>query len=363
MKFNILCAFGGCSPEHEISILTALEMMKQEPSDFCYIPLYIDRKNRWYSGEALKEKDCYLQEEYQYLPEVELRNRKGQAYLYEKRFPFRRKAIDFVMPLFHGGNGEDGSFQGYLKVMDIPFSGPSLETCAMAHSKVRMKHLLQEAGIPVVPWFEISSDTPQEEALYEKSRRLGYPLIVKPASCGSSIGITVANDIYAFAEALKTAFRYDHQVLAERYFADVREFHAAVMGDCGNYTCSEIEEISRQDTIFSFQEKYEGDGKRKGELLEDEELAEEIRHWLKQCAEALNLSGMIRIDFLYSSEQLYVNEINVIPGSLAAYLWDAQMDCAMLVRNLVRIGLRREHQEAVLHKGGIVSLEALHHKK
>lgn len=364
MKYQVLCVFGGCSLEHEISILTALALFEHEFIHYELIPLYIDHQGRWYSGEVLKQRACYIQNEFRYLNEVELRRLKKGIYLYEKGFLRRKRKIDFVLPLLHGKNGEDGVFQGYLKMLNIPYGFSHVMTCALAHDKGIMKHMLQDGGVHVVPFFEVCSDDEMNEALYEKSRRLKYPLIVKPSGSGSSIGIEVVEDVYAFQKALAKAFQYDHHVVVERYFPSIREFHGAIIKDGNHYEISAIEEIIRNDEIFSFEEKYEQDHKNKFVQADIEaDLMEEIKATLKQCADIIRLQGMVRIDMLYANDQLYVNEINVIPGSLAMHLWKENMDIETLLSKMIRIGLKQYEQDKQLCNVHPVDFQLLHHKK
>lgn len=364
MKYQVLCAFGGCSLEHEISILTALALFEHSFEQYELIPLYIDTSNRFYSGEVLKQRACYLQKEYRYLNEVELKRRKKGIYLCEKGFLKRRRKIDFVLPLFHGKNGEDGVFQGYLKMLQIPFGFASLQTCALAHDKGIMKHILQDGGIAITPFFEVHRDDDIKNALYEKSRRLKYPLIIKPSGAGSSIGIHVVEDVYGLKEALKQGFLYDPHLVVEHYYPHVREFHGAILKDGKNYEISAIEEIKRHDKIFSFHEKYEQDHKNSFLHAEiDADLIDEIKQLLIQCADIIRLEGMVRIDMLYVEDQLYVNEINVIPGSLAMHLWRNVMDIETLLDKIIRIGLKQyeaDHQMKLQHT---VDFSLLHHKK
>lgn len=363
MKYQVLCVFGGCSLEHEISILTALSLFEESFEQYELIPLYIDYNHHWYSGEILKQRSCYLQKEYHYLNEVDLKKRKKGIYLCEKGFLRRKKRIDFVLPLFHGKNGEDGVFQGYLNMLQIPFASPSLLTCALAHDKGIMKHMLQDGGVAVVPYFEVHRHQLGNDELYAKCARLKYPLILKPSSAGSSIGIKVVEDIYSFQRALETCFQYDDIVVVERYFKDVREFHGAIIKDGNTYECSAIEEIQRHDPIFSFDEKYVKE--RKNNFVQkaiESELLLEIEDILKRCADIIRLEGMVRIDFLYVDDLLYVNEINVIPGSLAMHLWKEKMEPEVLLTKLIRIGLKQfESQQK--EKYNEVDFSLLHHKK
>lgn len=363
MKYQVLCMFGGCSLEHEISILTALSLFEETFTNYELIPLYIDHHQRWYSGEVLKQRDCYLQKDYRYLNEVELKKGKKGFYLCEKGFFKRRRKINFVLPLIHGKTGEDGTLQGYLQWLGIPFASASLQTCALAHNKAIMKHVLQDGGINVVPFFEVHRHDDMNEALYQKSRRLKYPLILKPSGSGSSIGIEVVEDIYDFQKALTNSFQYDDTIVVERYFDKVREFHGAIIKHGNSYEISSIEEIKRHDAIFSFSEKYVEE--RKNEWIDtniDADLMYEIEATLKRCADVIRLEGMVRIDLLYADEQLYVNEINVIPGSLAMHLWKPKMDVETLLSKLVMIGLRQHENQATVPFYE-VDFQLLHHKK
>lgn len=362
MKIQVLCIFGGCSLEHEISILSALSLFEEEFQHYDLIPLYIDKNHKWYSGELLKQRECYIQKEYQHLNEVCLKKRKNQLYLCEKGFLRRKKKIDMILPLIHGKYGEDGSIQGYFNMLQIPYVSPSLQTCALAHDKGIMKYILQEKGISVVPFFEIHKDDNIDEALYEKTKRLKYPLIIKPTGAGSSIGIQIVNNVYEFKEALTEVFQYDEHIIVEKYYANVKEYHGAIIKNGNKMKISQIEEIKRHDDIFSFDEKYIKD--RKNEWVQPHiasELYEQIHQLLMQCAYAIRLEGMVRIDFLYVEDTLYVNEINVIPGSLAKHLWKPQMNMDEFFHHLMKIAYQQYDKSFTPNIN--IDFQLLHHKK
>ncbi|MCH4285321.1 MULTISPECIES: D-alanine--D-alanine ligase family protein [Bacillota] len=338
MKTNIVVAFGGESVEHEISILSAMQVMAAlDKEKYEIIPLYIAKDGRMYSDEMLMDLNLYqdLDEIQATFSEVSLIRREDRNYVIPSHHHFFRKEIEFdmVFPVLHGTYGEDGSFQGYCKTLRIPFIGSDVCGAAIGQDKVIMKQLLQEEGIPITPWFHVSLYQKLDEAFFAKAKRLGYPLIIKPANLGSSVGIQIARDDTQLHKALIEAFQYDIQVVVEKLLTHVKEINCSVLGDEEHVRCSELEEVRKMDDILSYQDKYIQDGGSKGmasasrilPALMDDETRDEIQRYAALTFEILKARGVARIDFLIDedTQDIYVNEINTIPGSLSYYLWEA----------------------------------------
>lgn len=360
MKLNIAVAFGGKSVEHEISVLSAIQVMSAISDDYEIFPLYIAKDGRMFCEEELKSLDTFSNIEQftlQHQP-VTLVRRDANVYLVPARKHFfeKERRVDLVIPVLHGTNGEDGSFQGYLQTLGIPYTGCSVLAGAIGQDKVIMKQILQDSGLRVVPWFYWSRNEKMEEDFFKKAQRLGYPLVVKPANLGSSIGIKVVNNDSELHVAMMDAYEYDHKVLIEKKIEPLREINISLLGDEEHCICSMLEEVLKQDDILSFENKYIGKHANKGmintsrKLPADisEEQIEEIQRMAKEAFYALNASGVVRIDFLMQkdSEVVYINEINSIPGSLSYYLWKKdQMNFTTLIEELIQLAFKRKRNE------------------
>ena len=360
MKLNIAVAFGGKSVEHEISVLSAIQVMSAISDDYEIFPLYIAKDGRMFCEEELKSLDTFSNIEQftlQHQP-VTLVRRDANVYLVPARKHFfeKERRVDLVIPVLHGTNGEDGSFQGYLQTLGIPYTGCSVLAGAIGQDKVIMKQILQDSGLRVVPWFYWSRNEKMEEDFFKKAQRLGYPLVVKPANLGSSIGIKVVNNDSELHVAMRDAYEYDHKVRIEKKIEPLREINISLLGDEEHCICSMLEEVLKQDDILSFENKYIGKHANKGmintsrKLPADlsEEQIEEIQRMAKETFYALNASGVVRIDFLMQkdSEVVYINEINSIPGSLSYYLWKKdQMNFTTLIEELIQLAFKRKRNE------------------
>mgnify|MGYP002545867995 FL=1 len=360
MKLNIAVAFGGKSVEHEISVLSAIQVMSAISDDYEIFPLYIAKDGRMFCEEELKSLDTFSNIEQftlQHQP-VTLVRRDANVYLVPARKHFfeKERRVDLVIPVLHGTNGEDGSFQGYVQTLGIPYTGCSVLAGAIGQDKVIMKQILQDSGLRVVPWFYWSRKEKMEEDFFKKAQRLGYPLVVKPANLGSSIGIKVVNNDSELHVAMMDAYEYDHKVLIEKKIEPLREINISLLGDEEHCICSMLEEVLKQDDILSFENKYIGKHANKGmintsrKLPADisEEQIEEMQRMAKEAFYALNASGVVRIDFLMQkdSEVVYINEINSIPGSLSYYLWKKdQMNFTTLIEELIQLAFKRKRNE------------------
>ncbi|MFR8212382.1 MAG: D-alanine--D-alanine ligase, partial [Longicatena caecimuris] len=195
MKLSVAIAFGGVSVEHEISILSAMQAIAAFPDAYEIVPLYIAKDGRMYSDASFQKTEVFqdltkvTQENY----EVQLVREHQRVLMQWKKHHFWKtsRVIDFVLPILHGTNGEDGSFQGFLKTLHVPFAQCGVLSGALGQDKVAMKMILQDQGLPLVPWFYWWKQEPLAEAFFAKAQRLGYPMIIKPSNLGSSIGIAV----------------------------------------------------------------------------------------------------------------------------------------------------------------------------
>ncbi len=350
MKIKIALLFGGKSAEHDISIISAIQAKNNlNPDKYEVFPVYITKTNEMYCGpltgviEEYRDTDGLIKAS----SRVSLVRRGERVYLTKlspKLFEKRDiSEIDVLFPVVHGTNTEDGTLQGYCQMLDLPYVGCDVLSSALGMDKYLTKVVLKEAGIPVLDGVRASLVDYNENAFAVADRiesAVGYPAIIKPINCGSSIGISKAKDREALENALALAFNYSENIIAERAIEKLREINCSVIGDASYAKASECEEPVGSDEILSFSDKYTSGGKsQKGGAKTSEGMAslkrripapidadtrEYIRNMAVKAFRALGCSGVSRIDFMIDGEdgKVYFNEINTIPGSLSFYLWE-----------------------------------------
>jgi D-alanine-D-alanine ligase len=338
---TILVAFGGVSPEHEVSVLTAMQAMAALSDRHNVIPLYISKSGKWFTGSLLKELEQYKnlgKLEKQALPCTFTRNDMGKTVLMETRSGLfskpRLHSFDVVLPAFHGSDGENGAFQGVCELFSLPYAGSGVAGSAVGMDKYMAKQLCRAYGIPVVPdvcFYESEWVTDRNRFVGEIAK-LGYPVYVKPVSLGSSIGVSRAHDEKSVINAVENAFRYDHHILVEKGVQPLKEINCSVMGTPEDCQPSVLEQPVGSEEFLSFQDKYQrgdtGKGMASADRIIPAPLAEsktaEIQQLSTNVFKALQCSGLARLDFLVNSEtdEVFFNEINTIPGSFSFYLWD-----------------------------------------
>lgn len=348
MKISVGVLFGGNSVEHEVSVISASQAMHAlNKEKYDLVPIYITKDSRFYTGEALldikKYKDipALLNE----CEEVILKKGASCAELVKaKGGLFGSKTVakcDIFVPVVHGTNVEDGTLQGYLEMYGVPYAGCDVTASALGMDKYAMKCVLRDAGVNVLDavCFYSREYFKQSEAVVESiESKLAYPVIVKPVNLGSSVGIKVARDRDGLIEAIDEAATFSHKVLVERAIEKLREVNCSVLGDYEEAMASVLEEpVSSGGDILDFVDKYQGgrkgEGSTKGmsgssrkvpaEVTEDQEKA--IKEMCITTFKALNCNGVARIDVMIdeATDEIFVNEINTIPGSLSFYLWEA----------------------------------------
>lgn len=373
MKMKVGVAFGGQSVEHEISILSAMQVMHAlDKEKYEVIPMYFSKGKTLFYDESLKDlkryKDLlFLEKE---LTSYHLVRDQQHVYLEpDNRRLFRKRIeIDLVLPVMHGTNGEDGVLQGYLEMIGVPYCGCHVLGAAIGQDKVIMKEVLKSCHIPIVDWMYMTCYEDLNEDIMRKIESIGFPLILKPSNLGSSIGIQKVETMDALPNALQEAFRYDEKVVIEKVITNLKEINASVLGDLSHCEVSVLEEVMKQDDILSFHDKYEGNGKSKGmasatrkipaDLSSDQQ--DKIEQLAKATFKELHAKGIARIDFMIDmdTQAIYVNEINTIPGSLSFYLWDKKnVSFNELLNKLISLALddyRRQQQRITSYSTNIL---------
>ncbi|MCY4105743.1 MAG: D-alanine--D-alanine ligase [Chloroflexi bacterium] len=340
-RYRIGVFFGGRSVEHDVSIVTAQQVMHAlEEGGHTVLPIYIDRSGNFYQGATLREIANFETEDWRQQREVAavlLSPQPRQHGLIVEPLAGRFRAsrvqrMDVAFPALHGSHGEDGSLQGLLELADIPYVGCGVLASALANDKWMTKAVLREADLPVLDGFllerdEWLRDSPAIVAAVQE--RLKYPLIVKPARTGSSIGIGFAEDEASLRAATDIAIAFDHRVLLEERLTDCREINCAVLGDGQGLRASPLEQPLSYEEFLSYEEKYlrGGGGMKSAERIIPAPIGEALTEAIQEAARAtfaaLAGRGTARMDFLLKRDEsaFYLNEVNTMPGSLAFYLW------------------------------------------
>lgn len=341
MKKNIAVFFGGRSVEHDVSIITGLQIVDNADKEkYNAFPVYISRDGEWFCGEKLRDVNFYknFNPEDKGIQRVFLTPVPGKKEIqYIAKFGVKTYGtIDAAVLGMHGAHGEDGTLQGLLELADIPYSSPCVTGSAVGMDKIVMKCAFRGAGLPVLDavYFERHNFRKDAEDILNKvEESFPYPVFVKPANLGSSIGISKAKDRAGLQNALEVAFHYDRRVLVEKAVEDIMEVNSAVMGYGDDVTVSFLEQPVTWKDFLTFDEKYlRSDGASKGmtSLARkipapiSDEMTQKIIEMSKTVFTTLDLKGVVRIDYIIdqSRGQVYVNEVNTIPGSLAFYLFE-----------------------------------------
>ena len=346
MKVKVGVIFGGETVEHEVSVITAVQAMEHiNQEKYEIVPIYISKDRYWYTGKMLMDIDVYkdFNELKRYAKQVVLTKDKDGFCLMSTKGIFKRKIsyIDIAFPIVHGNNAEDGTLQGYLDSVGIPYVGSRVLGSALGQDKIVMKQIFKDQNLPIVnyTWFFDSEYADDCEKIFDRVRKIGYPVIVKPATLGSSVGITYVKNEHSLAKAIEEAIKYDIKVIVEKAVPNLMEVNCSVLGNHIHQEVSAIEEVTSDDDFLTYQDKYIGGskGKLKGTSSKgmasasriipakiSDDLRSKIENTSKEVFKALNLSGVCRIDYLIDKKtnKYYVNEPNTIPGSLSFYLWE-----------------------------------------
>ena len=374
MKLNIAVFFGGESVEHDVSIISAHQAIEAlDKNKYNVIPVYVSKERKLYVSDLLKDMSNYkdLKHLISQCTQVSITSEDNRVVIRPVKpslfGPKELGTIDVAIPVMHGTNGEDGTIQGFFEMLKVPYAGCDLYGAAIGQDKVLQKNVLSDNNLPITNWFWVygsEMDTHQNEIL-DKVHRLIYPVIIKPARTGSSVGISIAHNDEEYLACFDEARQYDEKIITEKVVKPMREINCSVVGDSYSCVASVLEEVSSvsQDELLSFSDKYLGGGKSsksqgsKGMAstarivpapLTDEQ-TRLVQQLAKETFRVLGTSGVCRIDFLMDADtkKVYVNEINTIPGSLAFYLWQAAgVSFSELMDKLVELALDRERRRS-----------------
>ena len=358
MSLKVAVIYGSRTCEHDVSIVSALQAMDNlDKNEYEIVPVYIARDGQWYTGRLLRNITFYSA----FKPElvthvapvmsedgkltlmpvtsIAPHGFKGMVKVLMSNMNLGEDTVekcDVVLPVMHGMNGEDGTLQGLLELFNVPYTSTGVLGSALGMDKIAMKQFFRGCGLPVVDgmWFARSEwNKNHEEVLNRVESSCPYPVYVKPANLGSSIGISRATDRQSLIKAIETAVEYDRRILVERGIEKQVEINCSALRIKGEVRASLCEMPASWEEFLTFDDKYlRGSKSGKGQGMESlarkvpapisDELTQRIQHMTTQVYNAMDCKGVVRIDYMLDGDELYINEINIIPGSLAFYLWE-----------------------------------------
>jgi len=371
VKTTVGLFMGGVSVEHEISVISAIQAFHAINKDkYDVLPIYITKEGIMYTGEKLTDTENFadMQALIDSCERVLLSREKDGVHvvsaskgMFKKGFDAR---IDVAFPVVHGTNCEDGTLAGVFESLSLPYVGCDILSSALGMDKYIMKKVLEANGLPVVPHIAFTAREFVEKRnilATEVEKKLGFPVIVKPANLGSSVGIKRADDVISFIAAVEYASDFASKILVEHAVTSLREINCAALGDADSVQTSVCEEPVQCDEILSYEDKYMGGSKgskgmsslkRKCPAEISSEKEKEIRDLTEKTFKALGCGGVSRVDFLMDTadnDKVYVNEINTIPGSLSFYLWEAAgKPFETLCDELIDLAFKRDREKNAL---------------
>jgi len=337
---KIYLIYGGKSAEHDISIISAYHILQEIYYEYYQvIPVYITPKGEWYQGDIIDTKD-----EVSSLSELQ----QGQDQPFN--FDVLKEDETVVFPVLHGPNGEDGTVQGLFETLNVPYVGAGVLASSAGMDKVVSKVLFKDAGIPIVPYETVTPNdwkTRPEEVLERVTSQLPYPMYVKPANLGSSVGISEANNSEELTAGIELAFEYDQRVLIEKGITGT-EVEVAVLGNEDVHT-SVAGALVKEEQFYDYDSKYLDDEVQL-QIPADlpKEMSNTIREYATEGFMAISGSGLARVDFFVTDadQDIYINEINTFPGftpiSMYPKLWEETgLSYGDLIEELIQLALSR----------------------
>lgn len=356
-KLRVAVLFGGRSPEHDVSVVTGLQVLQAiDTQSYEPFPVYIDPEGRWYIGDILRQRDNYMLEGQnlkQAIPVTLDVNAPGQGgRLIPVKGPLLGQAkpvsFDIALPCFHGLYGEDGNIQGLFELAGIPYAGMRTMASSILMDKVTTKRMLNDLGIPFLPYAVLKR--PKQGYLIPKEqiepllKGIDFPCIAKPAHLGSSIGVAKVNDMDELIACLPGIFEFDDTAIVEPFVQNMVEYNVAVTKVRGQVETSAFERPKATDELLDFKQKYlsggggtkTGGSKNPGQISEgmlsltrelnpDLPKKKDLERWAHTLFEGIDGTGAPRIDFIGDSKtgEIWLNEVNPCPGSFGYFLWEA----------------------------------------
>lgn len=328
---NIIILFGGSSAEHEVSVISGLQVLENiDRKKYTPYAIKLTKDNLFEFYDGFKNRKDYLKIK----PQIISFGKDEQGAFFQTSGLLKYKTyIDAAYLAFHGGNGESGQMQGFLEILNIPYTSPTVEASAISMNKQVTKQVLKDCSVKTVEGVSVcDEDIKADVDKVVKNIRLKLPVIIKPAHLGSSIAINIAKTEVELKKYLLEAAHVDTEIVVEKLIKDFTEYNVSVRKIDGKIKLSEIEKPLSSDEILSFADKYQRGGKKTGGMasLQRElpaKISKTLEKQIKQLAvdvfKAIRAKGMVRIDFMLSGKNIYVTEVNPIPGSMSFYLWEA----------------------------------------
>lgn len=347
-KTRIVVIFGGTNTEHDVSVLSATAIFNNlDRTKYDVLPVKITKNNEWISFKQLPPGNIQIS------AETLERNATIHAPLNELS---RDKYADVVFPVLHGPYGEDGTVQGLLELMHLPYVGCGVSASAVCMDKVLQKKICQSEDINIAPFTHFTKlkwvNNRARTISSIKKKLSSFPYFVKPASQGSSVGVTKAHNQSELEEGIDEALTRDHKAIVEDAIANTREIECSVIGTTDNPKASVLGEIIPGNEFYDYEAKYESDTSRA--IIPADlpvKLYDEIRHTAVRAFRSLNCYGLARVDFLLDdkSKKYYLNELNTMPGftqiSMYPKLWEASgLKYQELLTTLIDLAIQR-HQD------------------
>ena len=378
MKLKLALIYGSRSCEHDVSVISALQAAKHVNRDeYELIYVYIAKNGDWYTGWRLGDIALYRDFDPKAATRVIPMGENGKLVLMQhpsdRLLPIghlkRVAEADVALTVLHGMHGEDGTLQGMLDMWGVPYTSSGVLGSALGMDKIAMKQVFRASGLSVVPdvWVHRNDIKANKASVIRRiTDALSYPVYVKPANLGSSIGISKADDEKQLSEALDVAASYDRRILVEQGVKDLMEINCSVLGFDGEAEASVTEMPVKWTEILSFEEKYQRGGKgganggakvgakagskggmaslnRKMPAPVSDEMIKQVEDAAIKAFNALDCKGVARVDFLLDTAEnkLYIGEINTIPGSLSYYLWEEKgLKFSKLIDKLVEYAFK-----------------------
>lgn len=354
-KINIGVVFGGKSAEHEVSQMSATSVINAiDKEKYNIIPIGITKDGKWkkYSGDIglIESGEWKMISDDKNDDIFSIISNNDKRVIMEQE---EQSQIDVIFPILHGPMGEDGTVQGMFETMDVPYVGAGVLASALCMDKGFAKTIFESEGLSVAKCVLVLKHRAADnlDEYVEKAEELGYPLFIKPANLGSSVGITKAHNREELIDGLNEAFKYDRRILIEEYI-DGRELECAVLGN-NKPKASVVGEIIPSHEFYDYESKYFDDGKSRMIIPANisNDISDEIRSMAIEAYMAVDCSGLSRVDFFLENEtnNIYINEINTMPGftrySMYPLLWqETGLEYSDLIDELIALAIER-HEE------------------
>jgi D-alanine-D-alanine ligase len=350
---------GGESVEHEVSIVTGLQIYDNiDKAKYNPIIVYITKEGKWLTGESLNDIETFKKKNFnntvERIPWKAKAKNKLALIEKEKKGLFSKKnediIVDIVIPATHGTGVEDGTLQGVLENIGVPYAFSDVKASALGMDKIIMKKVFKDEGLPLVDymWFFKKDFKEGQNEIIKKAESIGYPLIVKPSNLGSSVGITKAKNKEELIQSIQVASAYDKKLIVEKCIDNAREINCGVLGLERDVKVSECEEPIGWKEFLTYEDKYVNNSKNKDDAKRiipadiPKDMTENIKEIAKKSFISINASGAARVDFLLDGNKVYINEINTIPGSVSFYLWEPSgVKFKDLIEELIQIAKKK----------------------